>query len=263
MRDVLLTFDNLGEAAELQRGTWPSGQRLGRHPSVTRALPRLLDALGRHDLRGTFFVEGLNCKLYPDALGEIVTRGHELAVHGWCHEPWGELARDRERELLTRATAAFAQLGVAPRGFRPPGGGATEQTSPLLRELGYSFWSPSATGDERAPVGRGIATLAFDWELVDAFYLMQRFSELRTRRGARAQPISATACGQRLVERLGRDAGEGLDVLILHPFLMLDEAWFAQVGRLLAVLAELRDTARATVAPAGAAAARLRDDPGR
>ncbi|MGI8713354.1 MAG: polysaccharide deacetylase family protein [Solirubrobacteraceae bacterium] len=262
MRDVLLTFDNLGEAADLERGEWPPRHSLGRHPSVTRALPRLLDELQRRDLRATFFVEGLNCELYPDALRAIVARGHELAVHGWRHESWGKLASDRERELLTRATEAFERLGVAPRGFRPPGGGATEQTAPLLRELGYRFWSPSATDDQRATSPRSLATLAFDWGLVDAFHLMQRFADLRVRRGAPAQPISAPACGEWFAERLARDADEGSDVLILHPFLMLDEPWWAQVGGLLAMLAELRDTERVAVAPAGVVAARLGDESG-
>ena len=32
-----LTFDNLGEAADLERGRWPADAPLGRHASVTRA----------------------------------------------------------------------------------------------------------------------------------------------------------------------------------------------------------------------------------
>ena len=43
-RAIVLTFDNLGEASALQRGTWNAGTPLGADPSVTRALPRLLDA---------------------------------------------------------------------------------------------------------------------------------------------------------------------------------------------------------------------------
>ena len=73
-RTVVLTFDNLGEAADLERG----GEPRGDHPSVTVVLPRLLDALDEHRLRVTFFVEGVNTDLYPDAVREIARRGHEL-----------------------------------------------------------------------------------------------------------------------------------------------------------------------------------------
>ena len=66
--EVVLTFDNLGEASELERGTWPPDEPLGRHPSVLTALPRLLSELDVLGLRATFFVEAINCELYPDAL---------------------------------------------------------------------------------------------------------------------------------------------------------------------------------------------------
>ena len=40
MATISVTFDNLGEAAELERGTWPEGAPLGEHPSVRECLPR-------------------------------------------------------------------------------------------------------------------------------------------------------------------------------------------------------------------------------
>ena len=42
---VVLTFDNLSEAAEMQRGEWPAGRPLGQHPWVTKTLPRLLKTM--------------------------------------------------------------------------------------------------------------------------------------------------------------------------------------------------------------------------
>jgi peptidoglycan/xylan/chitin deacetylase (PgdA/CDA1 family) len=214
-RGVMLTFDNLGEAAELERGTWPAGAPLGRHPSVTRALPRLLDELDAHGLTATFFVEGLNCTLYPSALLEIVARGHDLGVHGWRHEPWAQLPAPRERELLLRADTAFRELGLAPGAFRPPGGEVTGQTAALLRELGYTTWSRAAPA---APAA-GLTDLTFEWELVDAYWLMERFGEMRRGRGDPGEPPA----------RPGQ-------VLVLHPFLMLQEGWWEQVRRLLSAL---------------------------
>jgi peptidoglycan/xylan/chitin deacetylase (PgdA/CDA1 family) len=246
-RVVVLTFDNLGEASELERGTWPDGEPLGRHPSVTEALPRLLDELDVHELSATFLVEAVNCELYPEALGEIVARGHELGAHGWRHEAWADLPPARERELLVRADHAFRTLGDQPRGFRPPGGTGTGHTAALLQELGYAWWSPAADGEAPAEAP-GLAELAFDWDLVDAYHLMESFSERRVARGDRREPMTPAALGDRLAERLSRDAGA--DVLVLHPFLMLDDAWWAQVRRLLEVLAELERSGRGSVGPA-------------
>ena len=74
-RAIVLTVDNLGEASALERGTWSARTPLGEDPSVTTALPRLLDALDDSSLNATFFVEGVNCELNPEALAEIAGAG--------------------------------------------------------------------------------------------------------------------------------------------------------------------------------------------
>ena len=124
---VSLTFDNLGEVADLERGRWPADAPLGRHASVTRTLPRVLELLASADVRATFFVEGLNAELYPDALRSIADAGHEVAFHGWQHERWAELSPDEERESFERGVTALDALGLRPVGFRPPGGELTRR----------------------------------------------------------------------------------------------------------------------------------------
>ena len=120
---VSVTFDNLGEAAQLELGMWPADVPLGEHFTVVDVLPRLLDLLAARDVTATFFVEGLNADMYPDALHTIVSAGHELGVHAWRHEDWAALDADSETALLTRATDAMRSIGIAPRGFRPPAAG--------------------------------------------------------------------------------------------------------------------------------------------
>lgn len=246
---IVLTFDNLGEASALQRGTWDPQTPLGRDPSVTRALPWLLDALDDSGLRATFFVEAVNCELNPEALRAISARGHELGVHGWAHEVWGALDAGTERELLERATQAFAALGVSARGFRPPGGELTARTPALLRRLGFEWCS--AADDGWVGSGRwdlisdGLALVPFQWELVDAYHLMERFADLRERRGDSRAPISAEAAGQRMAAALR--GGTEARTVVMHPFLMLDAAWRGQVKRLLDGMA-----ARGGVGPGGA-----------
>jgi peptidoglycan/xylan/chitin deacetylase (PgdA/CDA1 family) len=254
-RAVVLTFDNLGEASALERGTWSPETPLGSDPSVIRALPGLLDELDDNGLTATFFVEAVNSELNPRALHEIVARGHELGVHGWSHEPWASLAPDDERELLERSTQAFGELGVRARGFRPPGGNLTPRTRTLLRQLGYVWCSPAARapGAAEPEVEDGVVMVPFQWELVDAYHLMDRFSDLRVRRGDAAPSVAPRALADRFQATLGnvRWGGAGVQTLVLHPFLMLDAEWRAAVRRLLALLAELARERQAWVVPGG------------
>lgn len=251
-RAIVVSFDNLGEASELERGSWAANAELGPHPSVTVALPSLLDELDALGLVATFFVEALNCELYPEAMQEIAARGHELGVHGFSHERWAKLSAQRERELLLRAGEAFRSLGLEPEGFRPPGGEATKRTAGLLREFGYRWWSP--LGEE---VSRGdeLALIPFGWELVDAYHLMDRFSKLRARRRDRREPLGPRELMERLLFALER--GAGVQTLIFHPFLMLDQGWLEGARRVLALIAELGSAGQAWTVSGGEFAAWL------
>jgi peptidoglycan/xylan/chitin deacetylase (PgdA/CDA1 family) len=203
-----LSFDNLGEVTALARGEWPAGAPVGEHWSVTRALPRLLSLLDEVGLKASFFVEGLNAELYPDALRELDAAGHEVAFHGWRHEPWGGLDPQRERELFERGVAAFGALGLRPLGFRPPGGELTEATLPLLRELGFTYCSPATVRSPgAAEISRrdGVAILPFRWEHVDAWYYLDGFDG----------PPSAAALREAMLKALDADYA----TLIFHPFL--------------------------------------------
>jgi peptidoglycan/xylan/chitin deacetylase (PgdA/CDA1 family) len=242
-RAVVLTIDNLGEASALERGERAAPTR--RDPSVTRALPWLLDELDRNGLTATFFVEAINCELYPDAVREIAARGHELGHHGWSHETWGGLAPSDERDILARGVAAFAELGLKPRGFRPPGGELTPASAWLLRANGFDWCSPEG---DRAVLEGGLAYIPFDWDLVDAYHLMRSFGALRASRGDPEVPRAPAELADWLAHRL---AAGGFQTLILHPFLMLDEAWAAGVAEVLAAAAALVRDGLTSVVPGG------------
>jgi peptidoglycan/xylan/chitin deacetylase (PgdA/CDA1 family) len=214
---VTISFDNLGEVTELQRGEFPEGEPLGRHHSVTRALPRILELLAELGLHATFFVEGLNTELYPDTLRELDAAGHEVAYHGWCHEQWSELEPEREHELLERGAEAMDGLGLRPVGFRPPGGGLTDASLGLLRELGFTYCSPAgdAAGHED-----GIAILPFQWRLVDAYYYLPRFADLRGSPDELPPERFAAAIEDAI-------SGNGHPSLVFHPFLTETEERFA------------------------------------
>jgi peptidoglycan/xylan/chitin deacetylase (PgdA/CDA1 family) len=206
---VGLTFDNLGEVTALQRGEWPEGAPLGEHWSVTRALPRILAALDEAGVEATFFVEGLNAELYPDTLREIARAGHEVGLHGWCHEPWAELDAASERELLERGVTALDALGLRPVSFRPPGGDLTAVSLDLLRELGFRYVSPAGeTVEERD----GLIVMPFRWEHVDAWYYLPKFD-------GPSDPAALRGAVKDVLEHGG--------TLVFHPFLLDTDERFA------------------------------------
>jgi peptidoglycan/xylan/chitin deacetylase (PgdA/CDA1 family) len=251
--ELVLTFDNLGEATELERGGLSSGARVGEHPSVTEALPWLLGVLDRAGLTATFFVEAINCELYPDAVRGIAERGHELGMHGWRHEQWGGLSVDRERSILARCMTAFGSLGLSVRGFRPPGGELTASSVGLLRSVGVGWCSPA--GGAEFGVHDGLAWVPFEWDLVDAYYLMESFAELRVARRDHREPLAAGTLAARFgrVARAVAESGSRA-TLILHPFLMLEPAWREGVGELLAEIGALARAGDLWVGPGGALA---------
>jgi peptidoglycan/xylan/chitin deacetylase (PgdA/CDA1 family) len=217
---VTVSFDNLGEVTDLQRGNWPEGEPLGRHFSVTRALPRILELLEELDLRATFFVEGLNTELYPETLRDIAAAGHEVAYHGWCHEPWSELDPAQEAELLRRGVEAMGELDLRPHGFRPPGGDLASTSLRTLRELGLSYCSPAGDGLE---VRDGIAILPFDWQVLDAYHYLPRFGPMRERDYGSPDELPPSRLAETLRAAIGRD---GHLSLVFHPFLTEPEERF-------------------------------------
>jgi peptidoglycan/xylan/chitin deacetylase (PgdA/CDA1 family) len=235
---VSVTFDNLGEAADLERGLWPEDEPLGRHFSVKRTLPRLLDTLEELGLRATFFVEGLNAELYPEALLEIANSGHELGYHGWCHEYWPNLSPSDEARLLERGIHKMHELGVRPRGFRPPGGRLTPSSPELLEDLGFTHCSPAGCG-----IGLlgNVVVLPFEWRLIDAYYYLPRFGGLRETTTGSSKPLSPIRFKETLSSALRgvvRDGGHL--TLLFHPFLEEQEDRF---GIMRGALEELRDLA--------------------
>lgn len=218
---VSLTFDNLGEAAEIEQGVWPEDRPTGAHPSVTDGLPHLLGVLDELSLRGTFFVEGINAEMYPEAVAGIAERGHEVAYHAWRHENWGALSPEEEKRLLERGVKAMEGVGITPEGFRPPGGKLTASTLALLGEFGFKHCSPEG---KTTMVEDEVAILPFGWKQVDAYYYYPPFSELRESQGDTGEPLPPSLLRERMLSALEAVARGGSFLCTLfHPFLLVEK----------------------------------------
>jgi len=232
-----LTIDNLGEAAEIGEGSWPSERPVGRHFTLS-VVQRLLGSLEVHKLTATFFIEAMNAELYPELLREIVDRGHEVGCHAWQHERWNTLSRSAERSVLARSTRAFRDLAVEPVGFRPPGGQITAHTPELLRELGYRYHSPAGS---RAGIADGLAVIPFEWRMVDAFFYASSFAGLRERyRSAPVERPASVEVAECLLDPI-RDAAASRSqaTVVFHPLLLREPAAFEAFEHVLAGIDEL------------------------
>jgi peptidoglycan/xylan/chitin deacetylase (PgdA/CDA1 family) len=85
--------------------------------------PEILDVLGAHGVRATFFQLGANVERLPEIARAVAAAGHEIGNHGYAHRLYcfrsGEyIARD-----IVRAQKAIRRhTGVTPRLFRAPFG---------------------------------------------------------------------------------------------------------------------------------------------
>lgn len=213
-----LTFDNLGEAAELEMGALPAGAPLGRHETALEVLPRLLAQLDERGIAATFFVEGLNAEIYPDLLREIDGRGHEVAFHAWRHEQWAELSAAEQATNLERGLAAFGRLGLEIAGLRPPGGRLGEGGTGILRKAGLRYCSPAGAG---AGYEDGVALLPFEWRYVDASCVLPPLGAAREQIGGSPDPVEPARFLAWLEGEIGRLAQEGgYMAIVLHPFML-------------------------------------------
>jgi peptidoglycan-N-acetylglucosamine deacetylase len=168
------TFDNMAEAADVGAGHADGPRPAGADPSLAVGYPNLFALLAAHDVRATFFVEGWNGVHHPEAVAQIVRRGHELGMHGWTHEPWAQLDAERERLLAERATTALATAsGARPRGFRAPGGLRSPATEAVLRDLGYAYDASLGNGMQPERLTSGLAQIPFVWPCVDGFHYLR------------------------------------------------------------------------------------------
>jgi len=111
---------------------------------------RVLEVLDRYQLPATFFVPGYTADSFPEAVREVVARGHEIGHHGYLHESPTNYIGDPagERAMYEKGIEALERVaGVRPAGYRSPGWDLTDDSIRLLSELGFRYDSSLAADD--------------------------------------------------------------------------------------------------------------------
>lgn len=111
------------------------------------AIPRILDLLDKHEITTTFFTPGWTVDHFTETVEEIVSRGHELAAHGYFHERLTEITPEAEESVFQRGLVAFEKMGVKPEGFRAPSWVISDRTIKLIQKLGFKYDSNMMDSD--------------------------------------------------------------------------------------------------------------------
>jgi peptidoglycan/xylan/chitin deacetylase (PgdA/CDA1 family) len=97
----------------------------------------VLDVLGEHGWRATFFLVGSQVARGAHLVGRIIAEGHTVGNHSWDHARLTDLEPAEIASQLRRTTAAIESVtGVRPEVFRPPYGDRDERVDRIAAELG-------------------------------------------------------------------------------------------------------------------------------
>ena len=136
--DVEDYFQVAAFAGVVARSEWEEFE-----PRVERNTRRLLELLGRHDVKGTFFVLGWVAERFPRLVQEIVEQGHELGAHGYDHRLVTEQRREEFRADVRRSKQILEDIvGTEVLGYRAPTYSIMRHTLwalDILLEEGYRY----------------------------------------------------------------------------------------------------------------------------
>ena len=115
---------------------------------VERNVREILDMFDAAEVKATFFALGWVAKRHGGLMREIVSRGHELASHGWDHGRVFRMDRQSFAEDISRARKVLEDAaGVPILGYRAPSFSIDRRTPWAFMELaeqGYLYSSSVA-----------------------------------------------------------------------------------------------------------------------
>jgi len=241
---VMLGFDVDGVSGAINRNPnaakFPSLMSMREYgPSI--GIPRILDMLDEYDIKASFYIPGYIAETHEPMVEDIKSRGHEIAHHGYMHEPPATLNKQQEEEVLDKGITIIERItGERPRGYRSPSWELSEHSLSLLADRGFVYDSSLMGNDIPYLVDAGkhdLVEIPVQWELDDAVYF--NFAPALNARNLMASPEQ--------VYQVWSAAFEGMYhysrsfVLTMHPFITGRPGRLRMLARLLRFIKEFTD----------------------
>lgn len=108
---------------------------------------RILDILGKYNVKGTFFMIGRSVERFPEIAKKVADGGHEIGNHTYSHS---SLVLDTPRRIAMELERGEETIrcctGISTRMFRPPYGTNTRRVLTQALRRGYIIakWSVNA-----------------------------------------------------------------------------------------------------------------------
>ena len=110
---------------------------------VVENTQRILDLFGSQNISATFFILGWVAERQPELVRSIISKGHEVACHGYSHQLVYEQTPEVFREETLRAKKILEDItGTAINGYRAASYSITEKSRwalDILFEAGFKY----------------------------------------------------------------------------------------------------------------------------
>ncbi len=111
-------------------------------------IPRIMEVLEKHNVRGTWFTPGVIADTYPELIRELADKGHEIAHHGYFHECPASMTKAQEKASFVKGIKAIERAtgGKKPVGYRVPfeipnASDISTSTIKIMMDLGFKYIS--------------------------------------------------------------------------------------------------------------------------
>jgi hypothetical protein len=162
-------------------------------------LEACLEFFFRFNIRATFFFVARDCedRMIAGMVRKVTSGGHEIASHSYTHpQGFRFLAAEEKRNELKMSKEVLEDVsGQRVAGFRAPGWNISDDTLPILRELGFAY-DASVFPTSLAPL----------LKIMHAYSMRKRDSLARTTLGEfyySFSPVSPYRSGEKKLGRRG------------------------------------------------------------
>lgn len=117
-----------------------AGMKCERQISLLDGIGAYQDILSEHDVPSSFFVLGELVGSLKSVLGELVSQGHEVGVHGWDHTRPMKLESEVFSSEVIRAKETLEDaLGFPAVGYRAPCFSLDRERLDRLKSIGFDY----------------------------------------------------------------------------------------------------------------------------